>query len=84
MKSLYILTLFLLGCLGYKIQAQVSTTENYVLKRSYQTALTTSLTTTGTTSAIESVTYYDGLGRPKQQVAIRASNEHPPKIRTVI
>ena len=74
MQKHYLIQLIFL-CFGLVATSQVSTSENYVLKRSYQTALSTPLTTTGTTSAIETVTYYDGLGRPKQQVAIRASND---------
>ena len=50
--------------------------ENYVFTRTYQVprSHTTPLTSIGTTDAIESVTYYDGLGRPMQNVAIRASD----------
>lgn len=48
----------------------ISTSENYVFSRTYLDATTTSNTST---KQIQSVTYFDGLGRPKQSVAIKAS-----------
>lgn len=48
----------------------ISMGENYVFSRTYLDATTTSNTST---KQIQSVTYFDGLGRPKQSVAIKAS-----------
>lgn len=48
----------------------ISTSENYVFSRTYLDATTTSNTST---KQIQSVTYFDGLGRPKQSVTIKAS-----------
>ncbi|GAA3608228.1 DUF6443 domain-containing protein [Flavivirga amylovorans] len=47
-----------------------TTTENYIKNTTYQTE-----TTTGSVSPddkIETITYFDGLGRPKQNIGIRA------------
>ena len=46
------------------------TTENYVYSRTYLDSTATS--STGV-QQIQSVTYYDGLGRPKQSVAVKAT-----------
>lgn len=45
-------------------------TENYVYSRSYLTPVAVE---TPTAKQIQSVTYYDGLGRPKQQIDIKAT-----------
>ncbi|MCP9201291.1 DUF6443 domain-containing protein [Gramella sp. GC03-9] len=47
----------------------LSNTENYVFTRTYQNE------NGDVTDAIEQVTYFDGLGRPKQQVGIGHGNE---------
>ncbi len=47
----------------------LSTSENYIHTKAYQKAGTP----TSNADVIESVTYFDGLGRPKQQIAIKAS-----------
>ncbi|RZK65641.1 MAG: hypothetical protein EOO92_26135, partial [Pedobacter sp.] len=46
------------------------TTENYVYNRQYLDATATS---NNDTKQVQSVTYFDGLGRPKQSIAIKAS-----------
>ena len=50
----------------------VSDNENYVLTRSFQTA-TTSTTVAENGDVIETITYYDGLGRAKQSIGIKQS-----------
>ena len=52
------------------IGLQGVTTENYVYSRQYLDATTTS---NNNTKQVQSVTYFDGLGRPKQNIAIKAS-----------
>ncbi|AWX43279.1 hypothetical protein HME9304_00266 [Flagellimonas maritima] len=49
--------------------------ENSFASRIYQKELNDSTEITAVGDVIENVTYYDGLGRPLQQVAIRASKE---------
>lgn len=46
-----------------------STNQNYIKTKVYKTASTTSIATPSETQATQSVTYFDGLGRPIQQVA---------------
>ncbi len=50
-------------------------TQNYVATRLYQRAINSSSEISATSDVIESVTYYDGIGRPKQQVAVKASTQ---------
>ncbi|KAA0125968.1 RHS repeat-associated core domain-containing protein [Chryseobacterium sp. SN22] len=52
------------------VQAQISLTENYVQSRTYLEPVTTS---SSTAKQIETVQYFDGLGRPKQVVNVKAS-----------
>ncbi|HET8885644.1 MAG TPA: DUF6443 domain-containing protein [Salinimicrobium sp.] len=47
--------------------------ENYVHHRLYKNPVTEPIVAPEAVDVIEEVTYYDGLGRPKQQVAIRQS-----------
>ncbi len=54
------------------IEASLSN-ENYVFTRVFQKEMTTATGIALREDVIESVTYYDGLGRPKQQRAIAAS-----------
>ncbi|MCY1660969.1 DUF6443 domain-containing protein [Chryseobacterium sp. SL1] len=61
-------TLFLSG-LAYS-QNQASSAENYVYSKTYLEPITTSSTTAKQT---ETVQYFDGLGRPKQVVNVKAS-----------
>ncbi|WP_417431695.1 DUF6443 domain-containing protein [Halpernia sp.] len=48
----------------------ISTTENYVYSRTYLEPVTTSSTTA---KQVQSVGYFDGLGRAKQSIAIKAT-----------
>ncbi|OVE62829.1 DUF6443 domain-containing protein [Chryseobacterium mucoviscidosis] len=61
-------TLFLSG-LAYG-QSQTSSLENYIYSKTYLEPVTTSSTTA---KQIETVQYFDGLGRPKQVVNVKAS-----------
>ena len=56
---------------GY-LPLNVNDDENYVLTRSFQTT-TTSTTVSENGDVIETITYYDGLGRPKQSIGIKQS-----------
>lgn len=67
----------LLGLLFVGLSAQttavpsgVSTTENYVYSRTYLEAVTAS---DSTAKQVQGIQYFDGLGRPKQSIAIKAS-----------
>ncbi|SDI87545.1 RHS repeat-associated core domain-containing protein [Chryseobacterium taeanense] len=51
-------------------QAQLSSTENYVYSKTYLEPVTTS---SSTARQSETVQYFDGLGRPKQVVNVKAS-----------
>ncbi|MCX2680619.1 DUF6443 domain-containing protein, partial [Galbibacter sp. EGI 63066] len=55
------------------IDITLSNTENYILNRSYQRGMTGTGGIQLNGDVIESVTYFDGLGRAKQQVEIKAS-----------
>ncbi|WP_345208875.1 DUF6443 domain-containing protein, partial [Chryseobacterium ginsengisoli] len=52
------------------VHAQLSSTENYIQSRTYLEPVTTS---SSTARQIETVQYFDGLGRPKQVVNVKAS-----------
>jgi len=52
------------------MQAQLTSTENYIQSRTYLEPVTTS---SSTAKQIETVQYFDGLGRPKQIVNVKAS-----------
>lgn len=47
--------------------------ENYIFNRSYQKALKNSSEITSNKDVIEDITYFDGLARPMQKIAIKAS-----------
>ncbi|MDX9790459.1 MAG: DUF6443 domain-containing protein, partial [Candidatus Kapabacteria bacterium] len=47
--------------------------QNYIKTKTYKTATTSSIPTPSVTQATQSVTYFDGLGRPIQQVAHKQS-----------
>ena len=49
-------------------------TENYVRSKTYKVATTTSMPSPTPAQAAQSVTYFDGLGRPIQQIANAQSN----------
>ena len=48
-------------------------TENYIKTKTYKVAITTSITTPAITQANQNVTYFDGWGRPVQQIAHQQS-----------
>ncbi len=47
--------------------------QNYVFTRAYQTAMSSSAGISNNSDVIESITYFDGLGRLKQQIGIKAT-----------
>ena len=57
-------------------------TENYVRSTTYQVKTTDGEHKAGTTTdliaddKLESITYYDGLGRPKQSITLQAGGSH--------
>ncbi|WP_299441934.1 DUF6443 domain-containing protein [uncultured Aquimarina sp.] len=55
------------------IDISLNQDENYVYTRVYQEAMSTANNIRNNYEVIESVAYFDGLGRPKQQVGIKAS-----------
>jgi RHS repeat-associated protein len=65
MKRIFYLAVALLPVL---VSGQ-STDQNYVKTKAYKTATTTSIGTPSAAQATQSITYFDGLGRPIQQVA---------------
>lgn len=67
-KLLYILVFFPMVLVGQ------TTTQNYVKTKTYKTATATSIPTPSLTQATESITYFDGLGRPVQLVMGKQSN----------
>ncbi|WP_243721296.1 DUF6443 domain-containing protein, partial [Aquimarina spinulae] len=60
------------GCIFIPHQLHLSN-ENYVFTRVYQKPMTSPDQIHYNKDVIESVTYFDGLGRTKQQIAIKAS-----------
>ncbi|OED39970.1 hypothetical protein AB832_03755, partial [Flavobacteriaceae bacterium (ex Bugula neritina AB1)] len=56
------------------INLSLDDTQNYIFTRAYQTEMTTPGGIKNNKDVIESVTYFDGLGRPMQQIGIKASN----------
>jgi len=65
-------TLVLLMFVSSKMMGQTST-ENYVKKTAYQVETTTG--TVDENEKIESISYYDGLGRPMQSVGVHAGGD---------
>ena len=53
----------------------LDTNENYVFTRVYQSEKTNFDQVKNNSDVIESITYFDGLGRAKQQIGIKASND---------
>lgn len=47
--------------------------ENYIFTRSYQKAMTSSSGISENSDVIEGITYFDGLGRPMQNIAVKGS-----------
>ena len=64
--------LFLLVLLPIMVVGQTQT-ENYIKNTTYKVAITTSIATPTITQASQNITYFDGLGRPIQQVAHQQS-----------
>ncbi|SHJ50407.1 DUF6443 domain-containing protein, partial [Aquimarina spongiae] len=62
-----------MGCTGIPHSLSLSNTESYVFTRTYQTAMSSPNEIQVNRDVIETVTYFDGLGRPKQQTAIKGS-----------
>ncbi len=48
-------------------------TENYIKNTTYKTPTATSITTPPISQANQNITYFDGLGRPLQQIAHQQS-----------
>ncbi|MGS2765232.1 DUF6443 domain-containing protein [Sinomicrobium sp. M5D2P9] len=61
------------GCPGEEYTPVTLSNENYVYTRTYQKEMSGPDDIAYNRDIIEQVTYYDGLGRPKQEVAIRQS-----------
>ncbi|UGU18119.1 DUF6443 domain-containing protein [Sinomicrobium kalidii] len=61
------------GCPTEEYSPVVLSNENYVYARLYQKKMSSPDGITYNRDVMEQVTYYDGLGRPKQKVAIRQS-----------
>ena len=57
--------------------------ENYVLTRTYQRAMP-SFAPVDENDVLEQITYFDGLGRPMQQVAIKASQDPNDNITDIV
>ena len=68
-KILFILLFFPLG-----VWAQTST-ENYILTKTYKVPSTQVITDTDPTQTSTSIQYFDGLGRPKQNIAHKAGGQ---------
>ncbi|SEM42472.1 RHS repeat-associated core domain-containing protein [Chryseobacterium taichungense] len=68
----------LLSGLSY---GQISSTENYIQSRTYLEPVTTSSTTA---KQIQTVQYFDGLGRPKQIVNVKASPQGKDVVKPIL
>lgn len=67
MKCIYkIIALF--SCF-YGVAQVPTTSENYIRTKTYKQPTTSAIATPNLQQATQQVTYYDGLGRPKQQIA---------------
>ncbi|SHI90655.1 DUF6443 domain-containing protein, partial [Aquimarina spongiae] len=62
-----------MGCVDTPHILSLSDTESYMFTRTYQTAMSSPSEIQVNKDVIETVTYFDGLGRPKQQTAIKGS-----------
>ncbi|RSC92064.1 DUF6443 domain-containing protein [Tenacibaculum singaporense] len=74
---------------GCSYAPPVFSNENYVFTREYQEPMTNPTGITQNKDVLESITYFDGLGRAKQSIAIQAggiltNNEEPKDIVTHI
>jgi Domain of unknown function (DUF6443) len=75
-KNLYHIAVVALFFITAITQAQVGITpsnENYIFTRSYQIPMASPSGITTSKDVQESITYFDGLGRPMQNIAIKAS-----------
>ncbi len=72
MKKKLLIPILVWFCAFGSLIAQ-TTTENYIKTTTYQDEFTSESAATTAGDKIESVTYFDGLGRPKQSVAVKAS-----------
>ncbi|WP_299443396.1 DUF6443 domain-containing protein [uncultured Aquimarina sp.] len=61
------------GCISRPYNNVVFSDENYVFTRAYQAPMQSSSAIKYDKDVIESITYFDGLGRAKQQIGINAS-----------
>ncbi len=61
------------GCADTPYAGVTISNENYVFTRAYQEEMDAATAINFNKDVIESITYFDGLGRPKQQVGIKAS-----------
>ncbi|RNL88492.1 hypothetical protein ED312_08570 [Sinomicrobium pectinilyticum] len=61
------------GCPDEDYKAITLSNENYIYTRTYQKEMTASGGIEKNADVLESVVYYDGLGRPKQEVSVRQS-----------
>ncbi|WP_160114360.1 DUF6443 domain-containing protein [Aquimarina sp. AU119] len=68
------------GCVVAPYTPITISNENYIFTRVYQEAMVSSDDIRFNKDVIESITYFDGLGRPKQQVGIKAS----PNIKDIV
>ncbi len=55
------------------LEPSFSTDENYIFTRTYQRAMSSATGIINNSDVTESITYFDGLGRAKQQIRIKAS-----------
>ncbi len=63
-----------------EFQGCIYSPENHILTRIFQEPMISSDQITSHEQVIESIVYFDGLGRPKQQIAIKAS----PSIKDIV
>lgn len=59
-------------------------TENYIYTRTYQRGMTSANGIQYNSDVIEGITYFDGLGRPKQQIGIKASPDKQDMVNHII
>ncbi|MEW7278453.1 DUF6443 domain-containing protein [Aquimarina sp. 2201CG1-2-11] len=62
-----------IGCAKSSYELNLSTNKNYVFTRTYQKAMTSPTQIRYNEEVMESITYFDGLGRPIQQTGIKTS-----------
>ncbi|PJC07274.1 MAG: hypothetical protein CO068_06950, partial [Flavobacteriaceae bacterium CG_4_9_14_0_8_um_filter_34_30] len=72
MKNIYIKIIIGLLFLPLSIWAQ-TTTENYIKTTTYKVETATPISNPTASQAVVQINYFDGLGRPKQQIALKQS-----------